>query len=224
MAMIGAAAGGMLGGLLGGAVAGSAPEYKAIGPQGELVYNIKALKDRANRTPLEIAANNAADTEQSRALLGDVQDVNQYSRALGGANNADMSRAISERYNRNYEKDLHNLQRQKYHDAFYDRAKRQQEFAAVNREMQSIATGQEQARMEQEMMATQMRNQVISSLFSSAGMMAGAGIAQAQAANRPLAGGMTANEKSAWDQGMNKVWNSGTQLPASGGQSYGGLA
>lgn len=223
--MIGAAAGGMLGGLLGGAVAGSAPEYKAIGPQGELVYNIKALKDRADRTPLQIAANNMADTESSKDLLGVGNEADQYNRALGGASNPEMSRAIADRYNRNYERDIKNLQRQKYHDAFADRARRQQEFAAVNREMASIAQGQEQARMEQEMMATQMRNQVISSLFSSAGMMAGAGIAQAQAANRPQFGGMTGAEKSAWDEGMNKTWNTGTQLPASSsGRGFGGLA
>jgi hypothetical protein len=186
MGYIGAGIGGMLGGLAGGLFGGgSRPELKIPGPGPELDYNLKALKARSEQSVDDIARGLSTQTEVGQELLGSADDANTASSALGMANRDDMNRVLQERSAKAYDRDLNALQRQIKTESLMKRNDREQQFAAVNNQMRDISQGAAMAADQAEAANQAARNQVIASLFSSAGTLVGAGIAQSGAQKSP---------------------------------------
>ena len=174
--------GGLAGGLFGG---GSRPELKIPGPGPELDYNLKALKARSEQSVDDIARGLSTQTEVGQELLGSADDANTASSALGMANRDDMNRVLQERSAKAYDRDLNALQRQIKTESLMKRNDREQQFAAVNNQMRDISQGAAMAADQAEAANQAARNQVIASLFSSAGTLVGAGIAQSGAQKSP---------------------------------------
>jgi hypothetical protein len=134
-------------------------------------------------SPDAMTAGTMEGVDVAQSMIGTDADQAREAEAIGHDNDS-MLRALNERSSKGYERDMNALKRQMWAESVLKKAERENKYGAVDNELKAIQQGSANAAEDAKAIQAAARNQVIVSLFSAGGSMAGAGLAQAQTAKQ----------------------------------------
>jgi len=174
MGLIGAGLGSAVGGLA-GLLAGPAPVMKRANFNNQV--DLDEMKARSERGAGELERMRMEGTEGAAIMQGTPEQAKIEQTALGGANGADVSDALSRRSQKNFGHDISKLQRQAKVDSVNDHYEQVQTSAAMNSAKSQMDEYQRAAEQQAGREQDAARYSVLSSVLQGVGQWAGMGVA-----------------------------------------------